>query len=384
MKTQVSGYRRACWGGLLCWVATAALFSALAAGKNTVVSDQQLAAERELLQEWLQGTNNTPPMQASLREMLDLNARGVTIDAFRQAHHLPAQATSSSQSAASAAGDAIFGGGHKLESPPLKPQAFAEGAHEGLSDDRSLIRQFTPPTPASTSAKGHIDGVQNIQEFPPSSLVRPRATSIGASDIGKEVPMQKQFTPANQNSSKGVSGMQSALTEGERDRQRMQSQVTDIAVEQHMKDPFVGRMGSPLTPAKQAQPADRASDVPYNPSLLDHRGPDGIDNLTPMTPNNTAPIQTLHTPPPTRPAIDVVVTRTNTSQLIMVDAFCPKHGKYGGLIHPGEKLECPKCKAATTSKPITQVTVHIPRPGYSATSKTNNNQVINYGPNFIR
>ena len=154
---------------------------------------QQLSAERQLLQKWLQSTNNTPQMQASLRAMLDWNARGLTIDAFRQAHNLPAVAP---QSAASAAGATIFGGHNNLISQPLKPQAVIEGAHDRLVDDRSFIKQPTPPT----SANGRIAEVQNIQEMPPPSLVKPRTTSIVAIESEKEGGMQKQFTPANQNS----------------------------------------------------------------------------------------------------------------------------------------------------------------------------------------
>ena len=77
---------------------------------------------------------------------------------------------------------------------------------------------------------------------------------------------------------------------------------------------------------------------------------------------------------------------------MMVDAFCPKHHiKYGGQVRPGEKIECPMCKTEkgqTLNKPVTPtpapVSIHTPPPNPSRPNKPDNNQLPNYGSNFIR
>jgi len=116
--------------------------------------------------------------------------------------------------------------------------------------------------------------------------------------------------------------------------------------------------GAALAPA--AQPAPMVPGVSYHTPPPGYRGPDVIQNAVPSG-------VTVHTPPPPkpvigdkcgtgdgyrrldasppRPAANTVPVRSAVAQLITVDAFCPKHGKYGGQVRPGEKLECPLCKA---------------------------------------
>ena len=65
--------------------------------------------------------------------------------------------------------------------------------------------------------------------------------------------------------------------------------------------------------------------------------------LTPMTvkPAPAQPGVSVHTPPP-KPAAPAAPPKP---QIMMVDSFCAKHGKYGGQYKVGEKVECPQCKA---------------------------------------
>lgn len=100
--------------------------------------------------------------------------------------------------------------------------------------------------------------------------------------------------------------------------------------------------------------------VSYHTPPPGYRGPDVLQR--PPT-----PVASVHTPPP-KPAATTVAIKP-APQIMMVDSFCPKHGKYGGQYKAGEKVECPQCKAdkarpATTPRPqIMMVDSFCPKHG---------------------
>ncbi|MCX7008914.1 MAG: hypothetical protein NTY53_16990, partial [Kiritimatiellaeota bacterium] len=115
MKNEAKRCRWSGWSARLCGLA---LLVALCAPVRVVGDeqlDQQLANERQALQGLLNNPNTNAETKALVREMLDWNARGRSVAEFQQTHTQPAAAH---HTAASAAGDAIFGGGLRQAGVP--------------------------------------------------------------------------------------------------------------------------------------------------------------------------------------------------------------------------------------------------------------------------
>lgn len=430
------------------------------------ISMEQLAAERNSLQDVLNSPKTDPQTKALVREMLDWNAMGRSFAEFQRLKGLKPAATH--QSEASTAGDAIFGsgqshvetavghpatGGHipapkhmqrisvageesgmpvalgasrrKFATDPLQPlaetrssvsvSAVRRGDELGAS---AVAVQALPAIRPADAAGGHIpppvmpaarvvrvgdgnrlDGVAvntareaksagkkdvaswiEDQHFGPIKPMQPlgekvvakhESGSVGRADAAAK-PAVGVWAEANTVRKPAFTAEKKVYTGPDKEI----GGKGEFVLQQLQKDQDVNRVRlsqmteAPAARGKSLAPADVAilDRVRVDREIFNPR-PDALAPTTtrPMTPGvsyhtpppgyrgsdvlqqRPTPVASVHTPPP-KPATTTVAIKP-APQIMMVDSFCPKHGKYGGQYKVGEKVECPQCKAEK-GKPV--------------------------------
>ncbi len=371
---------------LLCGLTLLCCLCAPVRGAGEEQLEQLLATERQALQDILNNPNTIAGTKALVREMLDWNARGGTCAEFQRTHLPPPAATQ--HTAAHAAGDAIFGGhtdtsAHAVAAPRETGSVRAVEHLEPGRGEGPAQRAVTP-APAGKQAvaawgepdtfavprlqpRGGMAPAKLLPGTGPSALParkEPVAAWVEDAHFGPLQPLQPRHEPG---AAQQVAGPARAAVELKREQTAGARTEPNSAGKKTYTGPLVTEAGGKGTAYPQNKVLggkgefyrqQMEADQQRLKEQASHRAPQTA--LTPLRSKDSDMAHVRNT------ALTPAVAVKPALQIMMVDSFCPKHGKYGGQYKVGEKVECPRCKAdkaqsvAAAGRP--PLTIHTPPP----------------------